>query len=66
MWDPILKEETVMQAPIEYKVLITAFGQYLPKDDHLVSGGRRQDLVQVYTDPGGKRTLTLKSIVNVR
>jgi hypothetical protein len=55
-----------MQAPIEYKVLITAFGQYLPKDDHLVSGGRRQDLVQVYTDPGGKRTLTLKSIVNVR
>ena len=48
--------------PFEYTVRVLRFKRYLPAGPATNGGYRKQDLVEVFTDPGGLRTLALSSI----
>lgn len=48
--------------PIIYSCRVLRFKQFLPKGKTSEGGYRERDLVQLWTDPGGLRTLPLASI----
>lgn len=48
--------------PCDYSVRVLRFKQFLPAGPLAGGGVRQQDLVQLWTDPGGLRTLALESI----
>jgi len=62
-----------MDAPIELKLRVLSFRGYYPKELPVADGDppsrfgvRKHDLVQLYTDPGGIRTLRVSHIRRVR
>ena len=57
--------DEILPTPVEYTTRLMGFKQYLPRGPLPEGGVRKKDLVQVWTDPGGTRTLTLDSIKRV-
>lgn len=55
-----------MDTPVEIRTRILWFKQYLPRGPLPEGGYRKEDLVQLYTDPGGMRTIILTNIKSVR
>jgi hypothetical protein len=51
-----------MNVPFEYTVKVLSLKQFLPAGPTGNGGVRKQDLVQVWSDPGGLRTLALSEI----
>ena len=52
----------MVDAPIIYSCRVLRFKKFLPKGKTEGGGYRPQDLVQLWTDPGGMRTLAVNSI----
>jgi hypothetical protein len=48
---------------LEYDTHVVKFIRFLPEDERL---NRKEDLIEVYTDPGGMRVLSVRSVKRIR